>query len=403
MRTEFSKLGYLILRGTRILIPKPLRLQCISLAHEGHLGIVGTKQMLRSKVWWPKIDKDVENYVKSCHGCQITSTMPNPEPLEPTKLPDGPWQDLAIDLLGPLPSGHYILVVIDYYNRYYEIDIMKDTSSDRIINSLENMFSRHGLPYTIRSDNGPQFTSKVFEQYLNDNDVKHRKTTPLHPAANAEVERQNRSLMKRIRIAQAESLDWKKEIRKYLVAYRTKPPGITGISPSELMFKRKLRTKIPDIKQNCEEERDVHCEEEIRNRDIILKDRNKLYIDTKRKALKSELSVGDNVLVKQSQQNKMCTPFCTTPYKLIQKSGNQCVVQSPEGVQYKRNSTHVRKYNEPKNHTEIDNQMPELKGKLNETPIPATDTSDLEISRPRRETKIPAKYKDFVVGRICAM
>lgn len=90
MRTEFSKLGYLILRGTRILIPKPLRLQCISLAHEGHLGIVGTKQMLRSKVWWPKIDKDVENYVKSCHGCQITSTMPNPEPLEPTKLPDGP-------------------------------------------------------------------------------------------------------------------------------------------------------------------------------------------------------------------------------------------------------------------------------------------------------------------------
>jgi transposase InsO family protein len=81
---------------------------------------------------------------------------------------------------------------------------------DRIIDSLENMFSRHGLPYTIRSDNGPQFTSKVFEQYVNDNDVKHRKTTPLHPAANGEVERQNRSLMKRIRIAQAESLDWKK-------------------------------------------------------------------------------------------------------------------------------------------------------------------------------------------------
>jgi hypothetical protein len=60
----------------------------------------------------------------------------------------------------------------------------------------------------------------------------------------------------------------------------------------------RLNTKIPDIKQNCEEERDVHCEEEIRDRDIILKDRNKLYIDTKRKALKSELSVGDNVLVR---------------------------------------------------------------------------------------------------------
>jgi transposase InsO family protein len=117
-----------------------------------------------------------------------------------------------------LPKVHLAILSVQAVQdlAYYEIDIMKDSSSDRIIYSLENMFSRHGLPYTIRSDNGPQFTSKVFEQYLNDNDVRHRKTTPLHPAANGEVERQNRSLIKRIKIAQAESLDWKKEIRKFL-------------------------------------------------------------------------------------------------------------------------------------------------------------------------------------------
>lgn len=138
------------------------------------------------------MDKDVENYVKSCHACQITGQFSHPEPLEPTKLPTGPWHYLAIDLLGPLPSGHFVFVVIDYFSRYYEIDITKDTSSEKMIDSLENMFLRHGLPFSIRSDNGPQFTSRTFQQYLKDIDVKHVRNTPLYPAANGEVERQNR-------------------------------------------------------------------------------------------------------------------------------------------------------------------------------------------------------------------
>ena len=65
-----------MLRGTRIVIPESLRKQCVQIAHQGHLGIVGTKQQLRTKVWWSGMDKDVEKYVKSCHGCQITSAVP---------------------------------------------------------------------------------------------------------------------------------------------------------------------------------------------------------------------------------------------------------------------------------------------------------------------------------------
>lgn len=79
------------------------------------------------------------------------------------------------------------------------------------------MFCRHGIPYQITSDNGPQFKSKLFEDYLTDNCIKHRTITPLHPAANGEVERQNRSK------------DWKKEIRKYMFAYRTTSHSTTGV------------------------------------------------------------------------------------------------------------------------------------------------------------------------------
>ena len=80
---------------------------------------------------------------------------------------------------------------------------MQSTTSEKIIERLEDIFTTHGLPLSVTSNNGPQFRSDVFERYLEDHGVKHRKTTPLWPQANGEVERQNRSLLKRMRIAQA--------------------------------------------------------------------------------------------------------------------------------------------------------------------------------------------------------
>ena len=159
---ELCVIGYIVLRGTRIVLPSTLRSRALTLAHEGHLGIVGTKQHLRTKVWWPGMDRAAEKYCKSCHGCQITSRPDAPEPLRPTTLPEGPWQALAVDLLGPLPSKHSILVAVDYYSRYYEYEVLTSTTTDKVIDSLENMFSRHGLPMTLRSDNGPQFKSDEF-------------------------------------------------------------------------------------------------------------------------------------------------------------------------------------------------------------------------------------------------
>lgn len=73
------------------------------------------------------------------------------------EFPDGPWKDLAIDFLGPLPSGHFIFVVIDYYSRYFEIKIMISITTKHTIDELREIFSRFGIPYSITADNGPQF------------------------------------------------------------------------------------------------------------------------------------------------------------------------------------------------------------------------------------------------------
>ncbi|XP_054757939.2 uncharacterized protein K02A2.6-like [Lytechinus pictus] len=390
-RNEFSCIGYLLLRGTRIVIPKKLRKQCVALAHQGHLGVVGTKQRLRTKVWWPQMEKEVERYVKACHGCQITAAMPSPEPLCPTPLPTGPWQAVAIDLLGPLPSKDYIFVVVDYYSRYYEIDIMKDTSSDRIIESLEKMFLQHGLPISITSDNGPQFISQKFEEFLCKNGVEHRKVTPLHPAANGEVERQNRSIMKRVRIAQAEKKDWKREVRQYMFAYRTTPHSVTGVTPAEMMFQRKLRTRLPEMEEK------VRLDEEVRDRDATGKQKNKVYIDQKRGAKEREFHVGEEVLLKQTKIDKTSTPFHTEPYKLIEKSGNSVVVESSEGVRYKRNSTHIQKYNRPD--SEKDEHEDNSKTPTEMTQDKEVGNASVAISRPVREKRCPKRLDDFVLYR----
>ena len=153
MKEELCAIGKVVLRGTRIVIPQSLRQQVLAIAHEGHVGIVATKLRLRTKVGWSGIDKDTELYARSCHGCQLAGQVTPPEPLMPTELPLGKWQDLSLDLPGPMPTGEYLLFVIDYYSRYYKVEILMSVTASQIISRLEKIFAVHDLPVTIMSDN----------------------------------------------------------------------------------------------------------------------------------------------------------------------------------------------------------------------------------------------------------
>ncbi|KAJ8375480.1 hypothetical protein SKAU_G00060600 [Synaphobranchus kaupii] len=398
---ELCVVGYLVLRGTRIVLPRILHARALTLAHEGHLGIVGTKQHLRTKVWWPGMDRAAERHCKDCHGCQIVARPDPPEPLRPTPLPDGPWRDVALDLLGPLPSNHSILVVVDYYSRYYEYDILTSTTTEKVIDSLESIFSRHGLPVTCKSDNGPQFKSELFREYCENNGITHLKATAKWAQANGEVERQNASLMKRIRIAHSEGLDWKRELRKYVTVYRSIDHATTGKSPAKLLFNRKVRGKLPDVTES-------RTDMEVRDRDSEQKGKSKLYADERRRAQRSEIEVGDTVLVRQDKVDKFTTPFNATPHKVVSKAGSHVIVESPTRARYTRNSTFVKKYRttgpEETTHEQDDTQGVEEVmvdyGKDTVTPPTPTDTSMSDMpnaGRPQRNKQAPQRLSDYVV------
>ena len=128
-----------VMRGTRIVMPQSLWKQTIMSAHEGHQGMVRTNARLREKVWWPQMDKQVEDAIRSCHSCQLVGARAKPEPVRSSSRPDGPWQEIPVDLL-EISNGEHLLVVVDYYSRWLEAILLKKTNAQHLIKSMEAIF-----------------------------------------------------------------------------------------------------------------------------------------------------------------------------------------------------------------------------------------------------------------------
>lgn len=244
---ELCRFGDILLRVDRIVVPELLRDQVLRIAHEGHIGVRMMKLHLRGVVWWPKMDFAVEAFIKKCRGCILVAAPEPPEPMVRKDIPNGPWEDIAIDFLGPLPNGQTLLVAVDYYSRYIEVCDMKQISAKETIDQLSTIFSRFGIPLSLRADNGPQLNSSCeeFKAFCEELGIKLVNTIPYWPQQNGEVERQNRSILKRLRIAQELGHDWKKILSQYILTYHATIHPTTGRSPSELMFGRRIRSKLP--------------------------------------------------------------------------------------------------------------------------------------------------------------
>ena len=128
------------------------------------------------------------------------------------------------------------MIVVDYYSIWFEIKKLNDQSSARVILIMKELFSTHGIPDIIVSDNGPQFSSDAFRLFATEYDFVHVTSSPKYPRANGEVERS--VLMVKALLRKNE------DPYQALLAYRSTPLQ-NGFSPSELLMGRRLRTKVP--------------------------------------------------------------------------------------------------------------------------------------------------------------
>ena len=143
----------LLLRNRRIVLQKSLKVKTIIIAHEGHLGMTKTKNLIRSKVWYPTMDRMVEITTTACHECAINNSNTHPEPLQMSAIPKDLWMNIYLDFCGPLPSGDYLVVIMDAYSRCAVVETTRSLADENIILIIDNFFAMFAYPIVMKTDN----------------------------------------------------------------------------------------------------------------------------------------------------------------------------------------------------------------------------------------------------------
>ncbi|XP_044764458.1 uncharacterized protein K02A2.6-like [Coccinella septempunctata] len=244
-RSEFAISDNCLFWNHRIVVPTKLRQDFLGNLHLSHLGIVKMKSIARSHFWWPNLDKDIERLVKKCIGCSSNSNNPPKVPLAGWKWPTEVWQRLHIDFLGPIKNKHY-LIVLDAHSKWLEVFESASTSTQMTVKFLRQSFARFGLPETIVSDNASCFTSADFQDFLKNNNISHVTSPPFHPQSNGAAENSVKTIKNCLKRSFSEGtpVDTNTILSRFLLDYRTTKHTTTGVSPSQLMFGRNIRTRF---------------------------------------------------------------------------------------------------------------------------------------------------------------
>ena len=241
-----------LLWGIRVIIPSKLQDKVLNLLHSTHPGIVRMKSLARSYVFWPGIDKDIEHLVKQCSGCQKQQNAPAKAFLHPWEWPSSPWERVHVDFAGPFMNRMFFIMV-DAHSKWPEIVMMKSTTTAKTIEVMRTIFARNGLCKQLVSDNGPQFISEEFAQFMKSNGILHLKSAAYHAATNGQAERLVQSFKNSMRAMKSEPGDIGKKIANFLLSYRNTVHSTTNETPAKLFLGRNLRTRLdllkPDVKR----------------------------------------------------------------------------------------------------------------------------------------------------------
>ena len=192
--------GYIICKGNRIYIPCSLRKQVLNLAHTGHPGVSKMRELVCSRLWWPGVTKDCDEFLSKCITCKGVAELPQPQPLRAVEFYDI-WEYIACDIFHF--EGRNFLSIIDYRLRWpevFELGSRKgDMASNKVISKLAECFARFGIPKCVVSDSGSQFVSSETRKYFESIGTKFKTSCPHHHSENGRVERFHRTIKRRLR------------------------------------------------------------------------------------------------------------------------------------------------------------------------------------------------------------
>ena len=192
------------------------------------------------------MSRDVETLVHHCQPCQLSakSSPPNPVPAIIVPQPNCTWKKLSIDITGPFDTAPvhqcFVIALIDHFSKFSLVLLTGDTSVPKITEWLDDVFSHYGLPSLLMSDNGPQFTSKLFSDFLTACNIKHILTPVYNPCTNGMVEVFNYYIKHGSQTFASQNVSFKKGTHDLLATFQATAPSPDSSSPAELMFRHQF-------------------------------------------------------------------------------------------------------------------------------------------------------------------
>jgi hypothetical protein len=182
-------------------IPIPHGRQLIRDIHAGICGNHAAPRTLmgnafRQGLYWPTAVADANEIVRICEGCQFyarkTNLPAHALQMIPVTWPFAVW---GLDIVGPLrkaPDGYtHLLVSVDKFSKWIEASPITNLRAEQAVSFFTDIIHRCGVPNSIITDNGSQFTSKKFLEFCDKHHIRVDWAALTHAQTNGQVERAN--------------------------------------------------------------------------------------------------------------------------------------------------------------------------------------------------------------------
>ena len=171
----------LILCGEALVVSPSERERILHQLYQFHQGITKSQLLTHGCIFWPSIDKAIEEVVCWCETCTQFQAQNAATPLTPTPTQSCPWQMCASDIF-TLEGADY-LICGDFYSKIILIQHLPSGQSNttKVISLLKEMFSEHGIPEVLHSDKGPQYASAQFADFCTSWGITHETSSPNYP------------------------------------------------------------------------------------------------------------------------------------------------------------------------------------------------------------------------------
>lgn len=227
------------------MIPEKLRGQVCDLLHEGHPGVVRMKILARAHVFWPKINDQIEDLVKTCNTYQLVQNVPRNKNVLEWSHTNRVGDRVHVDFLDI--SGVKIIILVDSYSKWLDAHIMQGSDCNKTIDKLSVSFSTLGYPQEIVTDNGPPFNAAFFENFCKSHGIQLTHTPPYHAKSNGATEKAVQSIkasLKKQLIECKANTSMERKLAKTLMFMRNVPCVKTGLPPASVVLKQLPRTKL---------------------------------------------------------------------------------------------------------------------------------------------------------------